>query len=121
MRLEAEQTAKELEEKLAYKELLNARLYYKLGNYIGNNYRSAIIVAQNAVKNYPYTKYREEFAFIMLKSKFMQAEKSILDKKDERYRDTIDEYYVYSAEFPNGKNKKEAEHIFNVCKKYINE
>ncbi len=118
---EAAQLVEELENKLAYKELLNARLYYKLGNYIGNNYLSAIIVAQNAVKNYPFNLYREEFAFIVLKSKFMQAEKSILDKKEDRYRDTIDEYYVYSAEFPDGKNKKEAEHIFNISKKHINE
>ena len=33
----------------------------------------------------------------------------------------LDEYYVYSAEFPDGKNKKEAEHIFNISKKHINE
>jgi len=118
---EAAKLVEELEEKLAYKELLNAKLYYKLGDYMGNNYRSAIIVAQNAVKNYPYTKYREDFAFIILKSKYMQAEKSIIDKKDERYRDTIDEYYVYSAEFPDGENKKEATQIFNTCKKHIKE
>ena len=35
----------ELQDKLVLKELQNAQLYYNLGNYLGNNYRSAIIVA----------------------------------------------------------------------------
>ena len=43
----------ELQDKLVYKELLNAQLYYNLGNYMGNNYQSAIITAQNALKEYP--------------------------------------------------------------------
>ncbi|MDD5782519.1 MAG: outer membrane protein assembly factor BamD, partial [Muribaculaceae bacterium] len=44
----------ELQDKLVLKELQNAQLYYNLGNYLGNNYQSAIIVAQNAIKDYPY-------------------------------------------------------------------
>ncbi len=53
----------ELQEKLAYKELLAVRLYFNLGTYMGNNYLSCVITAQNALKNYPYSKYREEFMF----------------------------------------------------------
>ena len=33
----------ELQEKLAYKELLSAQLYLNLGNYMGNNYEAAVI------------------------------------------------------------------------------
>src|ERR1035437_8067851 len=43
----------ELTNKLAYKAYMNARLYYDLGNYLGNNYESAVITAQNALKKYP--------------------------------------------------------------------
>lgn len=43
----------ELQDKLVLKELQNAKLYYNIGNYLGNNYESAIIVAQNAIKDYP--------------------------------------------------------------------
>ena len=47
----------ELQDKLVYKELLNAQLYYNLGNYMGNNHQSGIITARNALKEYPYKRY----------------------------------------------------------------
>ena len=43
----------EMQDKLTLKELQNAQLYYNLGNYMGNNYESAIITAKNAIKEYP--------------------------------------------------------------------
>ena len=101
----------ELMNKLAYKELLTAKLYYNLGNYLGNNYLSAVIVAQNALLNYPSNEYREEFSYIILQSKYQQAVQSFEDKKIERFRDTIDEYYNYTNEFPEGKYRKEADKI----------
>ena len=60
----------ELQEKLAYKELLAVRLYFNLGTYMGNNYLSCVITAQNALKNYPYSKYREEFMFYTIRAKY---------------------------------------------------
>jgi outer membrane protein assembly factor BamD len=53
----------ELQDKLTLKELQNAQLYYNLGNYMGNNYESAVIVAKNAIKDYPYSKYKEELEY----------------------------------------------------------
>ncbi|MCQ2193319.1 MAG: outer membrane protein assembly factor BamD [Paludibacteraceae bacterium] len=102
----------ELREKLAYKAYLNVKLYNKLGNYQGNNYQSAIIAAQNAMKEYPGSKYEEDFAFLILKSRFEEAELSVESKKAERYGDTVDEYYNFINDFPNGKHRKEAQRIF---------
>lgn len=110
----------ELHDKLAYKYYMNARLYYNLGNYMGNNYLSAVITAQNALKKYPSSSYRDDLSFLILQAKFAQAQQSILAKKEERYQDTIDEYYSYINEFPNGRFKKQANNIFNDCKKAIN-
>jgi len=110
----------ELHDKLAYKYYMNARLYYNLGNYMGNNYLSAVITAQNALKKYPSSSYRDDLSFLILQAKFAQAQQSIFAKKEERYQDTIDEYYSYINEFPNGKFKKQANNIFNDCKKAIN-
>ncbi|MCL2596995.1 MAG: outer membrane protein assembly factor BamD [Paludibacter sp.] len=115
---EAERMLDELNDKLAYKELLNAKLYYNLGNYLGNNYLSAIVVAQNTLKNYPATKYREDLSFIILQSKFVQAQNSIDEKRSERYQDTVDEYYSFINEFPEGKNRSAADKIFYEAKKY---
>lgn len=116
---EANRLLEELKSKLAYKELLNARLYYNLGNYLGNNYLSAIIVAQNALKNYPASAYREELSFIILQSKYEQAVQSVEEKKIERYRDTMDEYHNYINEYPSGKYRKDAGKIYAESKKNV--
>ena len=51
---EAQRMMFELQDKLVEKEYLSARLYYNLGNYMGNNYRSCVITAQNALQDFPY-------------------------------------------------------------------
>ena len=99
-----------LQDKLVLKELYSARLYYNLGNYLGNNYESCVITAQNALKDYPYTDYREElihFDSACQDTKWLFY--SVEDKKMDRYRETIDEYYAFKNEFPESKYLKEAE------------
>lgn len=111
----------ELQDKLTLKELQSAQLYYNLGNFLGNNYRSAIITAQNALKSYPYSKYREDFEMLILKSKFQEARESVEEKKEERFRDVVDEYYSFINNYPDSKNKKEAENIYNISRHYVSE
>ena len=82
----------ELQEKLAYKELMATRLYFNLGTYMGNNFQSCVITAQNALKNYPYSKYREEFMFLIIRAKYELALVSVEEKLQGRYRDVVDEY-----------------------------
>ena len=50
----------------------------------------------------------------MLRAKFQLAEESVASRKDERYRDAIDEYYAFKNEFPESKYMKEAERIFRI-------
>jgi outer membrane protein assembly factor BamD len=90
----------ELREKLVYKSYLNAKLYFNLGTYMGNNYQSAVIAAQNSLDEFPDTKYREELSFLILESKYIQAVNSIEAKKEERLRETMDEYFSFINEFP---------------------
>lgn len=111
----------ELQEKLALKELLATRLYYNLGTYLGNNFLSSIITAQNALRNYPFSKYREEFIFLMLQSKYELAQASVSEKLQGRYRDVVDEYYNYVNEYPEGKYIKQAQRFFNYANKQITE
>lgn len=109
----------ELQEKLAYKELLATRLYYNLGNYLGNNFQSCVITAQNALRNYPYSKYREEFMYYILRSKYDMAVASVEEKLQGRYRDVVDEYYNYINEYPEGKYLKQAQKYFEYAEKRI--
>lgn len=108
----------EMQDKLTLKQLQNAQLYYNLGNYLGNNYESAIIVSQNALKDYPYSKYKEDFELLILKSKFQEAKQSINERQADRYRDVVDEYYSFINNYPDTKHKKEVETIFKIASKH---
>ena len=117
----------ELQDKLVKKELYSAQLYYNLGTYFGNctsggsNYEACIITAQNALNDYPYNSFREDFALLIMKSKFELAKQSIETKKLDRYRDAEDECYGFINEYPESKNKKLAEKYIESCKKYTKE
>lgn len=104
-----------LQDKLVEKEFLSAKLYYNLGDYQGaNNYLSCVITAQNTLKDYPYTHFREDLSILVLRAKHEMAINSAEDKRQERYREAIDEYYAFKNEFPESKYLKEAERIFNA-------
>lgn len=117
---EAQNILFELQEKLAYKELLATRLYYNLGTYLGNNYLSSVITAQNALKNYPYSKYREEFMYLTIRSKYELSLVSVEEKLQGRYRDVVDEYYNYMNEYPEGKYVKQVKKFYDYASKRIN-
>ena len=108
----------ELQDKLTLKELQNAYLYYNLGMYLGNNYQSAVIVSQNALRLFPYSKYKEDFEMLILKAKYQMARQSVAEKMEERYRDVIDEYFSFINNYPEGPNRKEADNIYKIAKSH---
>lgn len=108
----------ELQDKLTLKELENAQLYYNLGNYLGNNYESAVIVARNAVRNYPYSKYKEDLELLILKARYQEASQSVDERKADRFREVIDEYYSYINNYPDSPHREEADNIFKIAEKY---
>ena len=116
----AQQAIFELQDKLVLKELENAQLYYNLGNYMGNNYESAVITAKNAIKDYPYTKYKEQLELLVLKARYREALESVDERKQERFRVVIDEYYTFTTDFPDSKDREEAENIFKVATNFVN-
>lgn len=111
----------EMYDKLAYKELKNAQLYYNLGSYLGNNYLSCEIVAKNALKNYPSNSYQEDFSWLILQAKYQQFALSIDEKRLERARDAQDEYYNFVTEYPSSKHRKEAEKMAVQIRKLLND
>ena len=109
----------ELQDKLTLKQLQNAQLYYNLGNYMGNNYESAVIVARNAVKDYPYSKYKEDLELLILKSRYQEAANSIEERKADRFRDVVDEYYSFINNYPDSRNREEADNIYKIAQRYV--
>lgn len=111
----------ELQDKLVLKEYENALLYYNLGNYMGNNYEAAVITAKNAIKDYPYSKYKEKLEMLILKARFKEAEQSVEEKKEERYRTVIDEYYSFINDYPDSETRREADNIFKIASRHVND
>lgn len=109
----------ELQDKLTFKELQNAQLYYNLGTYMGNNYESAIITAKNAIKEYPYSKYKEELEMLVLKARYQEANLSVDERKSDRFRDVIDEYYSFINNYPDSPMRSEADNILKIAQKYV--
>ena len=126
LRAKAQERLFELQDKLVQKELLSAQLYYNLGGYFGNinsnnesNYIASIVTAQNALKTYPFSKWREDFALLIMKSKFYLAENSSQERQLERYRVAEDECYGFLNEYPDSKDCDLALRFIAKCKKAI--
>ncbi len=116
-----------LQDKLVDKECLSAQLYYNLGSYVGNctsggsNYMACVVTAQNALKDYPYAapQKRERLAFLVLSSKYKLAIESVEEKRVERFRDAIDEYYAFTNDYPESKYTKEAQDMFEKAERIV--
>lgn len=118
---EAQDMVFKLQDKLVMKEFLAAKMYYNLGNYMGNNYQASVVTAQNALRDYPYTNLREDLSILILRSKYALAIYSVEEKKGERYRETVDEFYAFKNEFPESKYLKDAERIFRDSENALSE
>ena len=113
-----------LQDLLVEKEYKSAKLYFDLGTYFGNctnggnNYEACIVTAQNALKDYPYSNKREEFASLVMKSKYELARMSVESKQLERYQDAEDECYGFVNEYPDSKERALAEKYIEKCKAF---
>ena len=112
----------DMQEKLVKKEYLSAKLYYDLGTYFGNctsggnNYEACIVTAQNALNEYPYSDLREDFAILVMKSKYELAQMSVEEKRLARFQDAEDECYGFINEYPDSKERSTAEKFIAKCK-----
>lgn len=97
----------ELQEKLAEKSYLNAKLYYDMGQY-----KAAVTALGNSLKEFSESKYREEMMYLKLNSLFLYAQLSLAIKQKERYQATLDDYYSFMEEFPKSKYSKDVKKIY---------
>jgi outer membrane protein assembly factor BamD len=111
---EAQTIITEMSNKLVEKSFISAKLYYDLGYY-----KSAILALRNSLIEYPDTKFREELMFLILKSSYLLADNSIPSKQRERYQATIDEYYSFIGEFPEGSHTREAQRMYDASTRFL--
>jgi len=117
---ECKRLIEELNNKLAEKAYLSAKLYYNMGSYSPNYYKAAIVSIKSCMNDYPNSKFREDLMYMSLQSNYLFAEKSVVGKQKERYQTTLDEYYSFIGEFPKSdKYSKDVEKIYNHTKEVL--
>lgn len=116
-----------LQDKLVEKEYLAAKMYYDLGTYRGNstyggsNYDACIVTAQNALKDFPFATAarREELSIMILRARYHLAVQSVVEKRIERFRNVIDEFYAFENDYPESKYMAEARKIFERSEQIV--
>ncbi len=96
----------ELRGKLEQKAFAEGQLYFNL-----SDYEAAITTFKNMLVTFPETTQAEYIRFLIFKSSYLYAEKSVYDKRAERYDQAKEMYKDYTNHFPKGAHIKEAKEI----------
>jgi outer membrane protein assembly factor BamD len=113
---ELEEKREELIHKLHEKAYLNARTYYKIGQY-----HPAVAALSNALKEYPDSSYREELLYLSALSAYEYAANSVPAARRTRYLDMMERHINYISEYPDGKHAAELTKLYEKAREYVNE
>lgn len=103
-----------LRSKLEKKTFENAKLFFRT-----QDYQAAIISLQNHLRDFPGTEYTEEAMFLIIKAYYLFAQQSIVEKQVERFSKVIDNWLIFSSEFPQSKYLQELNYYQSMAKKAI--
>ncbi|MFT6849561.1 MAG: outer membrane protein assembly factor BamD [Sphingobacteriales bacterium] len=103
-----------LRNKLERKAFENAKTYYTIGEY-----RSAVISFENAIEDFPDSKYIEEMWVLSIQANYEYAHNSVRSKKEERYRETITTYLSFIDKFRNEQYISDAQEVYSTTVKEL--
>lgn len=112
---EANRLIDELRNKLVYKSYMTAKLYFD-----SEGYKASVVALENSLKDHPDSRYREELMYMLLKSKYLLAIRSIAEKQEERLSSALDEYFTFVDEFPESEYKREVTRFYETTAKMLN-
>jgi outer membrane protein assembly factor BamD len=101
--VEAGKLIQNLRDKLETKAYNNAKLYLDIGDYL-----SAVMAFNNALRDYPDTKYAEEMEFLTIKAQYLYARNSAEYRQEERYTQVMSYADQFSDKYVNSKYAKDA-------------
>jgi len=109
---ECNQLIDELRDKLEKKALQQGELYYNIGQY-----EAAVKSFSNMLNDYPDAEEAERVRYLMLKATFEFAQKSVYDKKQERFEEANVLYRKFIKKHPSSKYTDDVEGIHsNILK-----
>lgn len=100
---EASKLIADLRNKLEEKAFANAKLYLTI-----LDYQSAVVTFNNALRDYPDTKYAEEMEFLIIRSQYLYAKNSSEFKQEERFTAAMTYADQFTEKYPESKYLKEA-------------
>lgn len=101
----------ELSERLDRKAYENARLYYKMEDYMASR-----VAFRNVLKNNADNVFREDILYYTAMSSYRYALMSVKEKQKERYLVFQDDYLNFVGEFPESSYRKELDALYNKVK-----
>ena len=98
---------KTLRERLDRKEFENARLYYKMEDYL-----AARVALRNVLKDNAENLYREDILYYTAMASYHYARMSVQAKQKERYLTFVDDYLNFIGEYPESKYRRELDAMY---------
>ncbi|MDT3403140.1 outer membrane protein assembly factor BamD [Mucilaginibacter terrae] len=98
--VEAGKLIQNLRDKLETKAYLASKLYFDMGDYL-----SAVMSFNNALRDYPDTKYGEEMEYLIVNAQYMYAKNSAEYRQEDRFTQTITFADQFNEKFPESKYK----------------
>ncbi|MBK8922996.1 MAG: outer membrane protein assembly factor BamD [Saprospirales bacterium] len=96
----------ELRRKLEEKAFAEGELYFNL-----RQYQSALISFDNLLRDYPESPDAERVRFLIAQSAFLLSENSIVEKKHDRYAETVTRCNDFLEKYPTGKYSREIKQL----------
>jgi outer membrane protein assembly factor BamD len=111
---EASKLIQNLRDKLETKAYANAKLYLTI-----SDYQSAVISFNNALRDYPDTKYGEEMEYLIVRAQYLYASHSREDKQEDRYNMAVTYADQFNDKYPSSKYGPEAKDLEKSSKRGI--
>jgi outer membrane protein assembly factor BamD len=104
----------ELGERLDRKAYENAKLYYKMEDYLASR-----VAFRNVLKDDAENMYREDILYYIAMSSYKYAYMSVPQKQKERYLTFIDDYFNFVGELPDSQYRKELDLMYAKAQKAL--
>lgn len=106
----------QLRAKLERKAFESAKLYFEL-----KQYQSAIQSFDNVLKDFPETKDAEQIRYLIVRSDYLLAQNSFVEKQAERYEEVVVRATEFLARYTNSSFRQEVADMMADSKKRLNQ
>lgn len=104
----------ELNDRLDRKAYENAKLYYKMEDYLASR-----VAFRNVLKDNSDNIYREDILYYSAMSSYNYAYNSIPSKQRERYLTFVDDYYNFIGEIPESHYRRELDNVYRKAQRAL--